>query len=89
MVVERFIAGPGPVYARAEAQGRLLPEGMRYVDSWIADDGRYDTCFQLMETEDPGLLQLWIDRRSDLIEFTAHPLIDSAEVKRRLTAPEH
>jgi len=88
MVVERFVAGPEPVYARAEAQGRMLPDGVRYVDSWIADDGRYDTCFQLMDTEDADLLQAWMDRWSDLIEFAVHPLIDSAEVKRRLAAPE-
>lgn len=89
MVVERFVAGPGPVYARAEAQGRMLPDGVRYVDSWIADDGRHDTCFQLMETADAALLHVWMDRWSDLIEFTVHPLIDSAQVKRRLAAPDH
>src|SRR6478735_6135507 len=53
MVVERFIQGPEPVYRRAAERGRMLPPGLEYIDSWV--DERLDRCFQLMETEDPGL----------------------------------
>jgi uncharacterized protein DUF3303 len=54
MVVETFISGPRPVYARAAERGRMLPVGLNYVDSWV-DERRLDRCFQLMETEDPAL----------------------------------
>ena len=84
MVVERFTQGARPVYARAAEQGRMLPNGLRYLDSWIVDDGVYTTCFQLMETDDPALFQTWIDAWRDLAEFEIHPVIDSTEVTRRL-----
>ena len=53
MVIEHYTAGPGPVYERAASRGRMLPDGLHYVDSWIVDDGNLDRCFQLMETDDP------------------------------------
>jgi hypothetical protein len=81
MVVERYTAGPEPVYARAAAEGRLLPDGLRYVDSWV--DDRLDRCFQLMETDDPSLFQEWIARWSDLAEFEIVPVLSSAEAAAR------
>ena len=57
MVVERYLRGPGPVYSRVEAKGRMLPDGLRYVDSWVVDDVPMDRCFQLMETDDPVALR--------------------------------
>ena len=53
MVIERYTHGPEPIYRRAAEKGRMLPDGLRYVDSWIVDDGALDRCFQLMETDDP------------------------------------
>jgi Protein of unknown function (DUF3303) len=84
MVVERFTTGARPVYARASERGRMLPDGLRFIDSWIVDDGAYTTCFQLMETEDPSLFQTWMDAWRDLTHFEIHPVIDSTEVMRRL-----
>jgi hypothetical protein len=84
MVVERYVAGPGPVYERAAARGRMLPEGLRYVDSWIVDDGKLDRCFQLMETDDPALLDRWCERWSDLTEFDVFPVIKSDEAAARV-----
>jgi hypothetical protein len=52
MVIETFKRGPGPVYARAARQGRMLPPGLTYLDSWIDEHG-LDRCFQLMETAAP------------------------------------
>ena len=52
MVVETFVHGPEPVYERAAERGRMLPDGLVYVDSWV--DERLDRCFQLMETDDPA-----------------------------------
>jgi hypothetical protein len=84
MVVEMFTQGPEPVYARAAERGRMLPDGLVYVDSWI-DARSLDRCFQLMETDDPGLLDEWIARWADLATFEVVPVIGSAEAARRVT----
>jgi Domain of unknown function (DUF3303) len=84
MVVERYVAGPGPVYQRAATHGRMLPEGVRYVDSWVVDDDKLDRCFQLMETDDPALLDRWRERWSDLVEFDIFPVIRSDQAAARV-----
>ena len=86
MVVETYRDGPGPVYERAGEQGRMLPEGLRYIDSWVVDDERLDRCFQLMETDDRGLLDAWRARWADLVEFDVFPVIESGEAARRTNA---
>ena len=83
MVVERYAKGPGPVYERAAAQGRMLPDGLRYLDSWVVDDERLDHCFQLMETDDPALFDIWLARWRDLVTFEVYPVMDSAAAARR------
>ena len=82
MVVERFTHGPAPVYERAAEQGRLLPDGLEYVDSWV--DERLDRCFQLMRTDDPRLFDDWTARWSDLAEFEVVPVLGSAEAAARV-----
>jgi Protein of unknown function (DUF3303) len=84
MVTERYLNGPGPVYQRASSQGRMLPHGLRYVDSWVVDDERLDRCFQLMETDDPALLDVWAQKWRDLVEFEIVPVVTSAEAARRV-----
>ena len=84
MVVERYVAGPGPVYERAAMHGRMLPAGVRYVDSWIVDDDKLDRCFQLMETDDLALLDSWRERWSDLVEFDVLPIIKSDQAAARV-----
>jgi hypothetical protein len=84
MVIEKYRLGPGPVYERAAAQGRLLPEGLRYVDSWVVDDERLDRCFQLMETDDLELFNVWRERWADLSDFEVFPVIKSDEAARRV-----
>jgi hypothetical protein len=84
MVVERFVAGARPVYERAAERGRMLPEGLVYLDSWV--DERLDRCFQLMETEDPGLFDAWISAWGDLAEFEVVPVLGSAEASERALA---
>jgi hypothetical protein len=84
MVVERFKRGAAPVYERAAERGRLLPAGLDYVDSWV--DERLDRCFQLMEAADPGLLDEWTARWSDLVEFEVVPVITSADAAARVRA---
>ena len=81
MVVERFTQGARPVYERAAERGRMLPPGLVYVDSWV--DESLSRCFQLMETDDPALLDAWIARWSDLAEFEVVPVLGSAEAAER------
>jgi hypothetical protein len=78
MVIERYLAGPGPVYARAAAHGRMLPEGLAYVSSWVTA-GDMDRCFQLMETADPALFDAWTERWDDLVSFEIVPVVTSAQ----------
>ena len=90
MVIERYKHGPEPVYRRAAERGRMLPEGLHYIDSWIVDDDRLDQCFQLMETDDETLFDEWRSHWSDLAEFEVLPVIDSAAAaaRVRVTWPE-
>jgi hypothetical protein len=82
MVIETYVQGPGPVYARAAERGRMLPQGLDYVESWI-EERSLDRCFQLMETEDPRLFDQWIANWSDLVRFEVVPVISSAEAAGR------
>lgn len=66
MVIESFRPGcRGKVYERFHQKGRMLPEGLIYLSSWLEKDG--DRCFQLMETDDPSLFQVWLDEWKDLV----------------------
>jgi hypothetical protein len=78
MVVEKFKEGAAAqVYRRARANGRLLPEGLNYVSSWVDLD--FKRCFQLMQTDDASLFAEWIREWSDLVEFEIIPVRTSAE----------
>lgn len=82
LVIETFKCGAAPVYARAAERGRLLPEGLDYVDSWIEEGlGR---CFQLMETDDPALFDEWMAAWDDLVAFEIVPVISSSEAAARV-----
>jgi hypothetical protein len=84
MIVERFVNGPGAVYEHAARHGRLLPDGLTFIDSWVVDDGVHDRCFQLMETDDVALFDVWAQRWAGLTAFEVYPVIDSAEAGRRV-----
>ena len=85
MVVEHFKDGDAaPVYRRARERGRMLPDGLCYVSSWV--DTSLARCFQLMETDDPRLLDEWIARWSDIVAFEVHPVITSAEAAERMAS---
>jgi hypothetical protein len=78
MIVETFRGGDArPVYRRFRDEGRLAPEGLRYVGSWVTDD--FQRCFQIMECDDPKLLAQWTARWDDLVEFEIVPVMTSAE----------
>jgi hypothetical protein len=80
MIIERFKGrDPSPIYARLRERQRLMPEGLRYIDSWI--EVNFDRCFQLMECDDPLLLQRWILQWRDLMEFEVVPVSTSKVVR--------
>lgn len=68
MVLEIFRPGcKAAVYERFREKGRLLPDGLRYIDSWVEKDG--ERCFQLMETDSPALFDEWMAAWNDLVSF--------------------
>ena len=77
MVIEQFKEGPVPVYRRFRDKGRMTPNGLSYVNSWVSSDMR--GCYQLMETDDPGLLKQWTDRWDDIIDFDIVPVVTSMQ----------
>ena len=78
VVIERFRNGDAvPVYRRFREQGRLAPEGLRYVASWVASD--FQICGQVMEADDPALLETWMARWRDLVDFEVVPVRPAAD----------
>jgi hypothetical protein len=83
MIVEHFKNGDAvPVYRRFRDSGRMAPEGLRYISSWV--DERFQCCYQIMETDDRALLDAWMSNWSDLVDFEVHPVISSSEAAARI-----
>ncbi len=78
MVIERFKDGnAAPIYRRYETKGRLMPDGIGYVASWISAD--FTTCYQVMQAGDAALLQQWVAAWSDIVDFEIIPLVTGAD----------
>ena len=78
MIIEHFKDNDMlPIYKRVRDEGRMLPEGLKYIDSWI--EPNFSRCFQVMECDDPRLLQQWVAHWRDLVEFEIVPVVPSAE----------
>ena len=77
MVLENFKGNPAAVYRRFREQGRLAPEGLKYINSWVTSN--LERCYQVMECDDPALLYAWIDRWKDIVDIGVVPVITSAE----------
>ena len=76
MVIENFRNGdPAPVYRRFRDRGRLAPEGLRYVASWVTED--LTRCYQVMECDDRRLLDEWMSHWEDLVVFEVLPVMTS------------
>jgi len=83
MVIEHFRGGDAvPVYARFRERGRLAPEGLTYVNSWVTAD--LTRCYQVMACDDRALLDAWLARWSDLVDFEVVPVVTSAEAAARV-----
>jgi hypothetical protein len=78
MVIEQFKDAPA-IYQRLRDRGRLMPEGLHYVDSWISQD--LTQCFQLMEADSLALFNEWIANWSDLMDFEVVLTITSDQAK--------
>jgi hypothetical protein len=84
MIIEKFKdQDPIPVYRRFRDRGRLAPEGLQYISSWV--DDKLERCFQLMETDDRKLIDDWIANWSDIVEFEVYPVMPSAEAAERVS----
>lgn len=87
MVIEHFKnQDAAPVYRRFREQGRMMPEGLKYTDSWI--DARFGRCFQLMECDDPQLFAEWTAHWEDLVDFEIVPVISSKEAAAAMAPPD-
>ena len=83
MVVERFRNGDAkPVYERFRERGRLAPDGLSYVASWV--DSELQCCYQVMQADTPALLDRWMEEWRDLVEFEVHEVITSDEAAARV-----
>jgi hypothetical protein len=78
MVIERFKDHDArAVYARVQEKGRMLPDGLRYIESWV--EANFDRCFQIMECDDARLFHQWVGQWQDLVEFEIVPVVSSKE----------
>ncbi|OAL47439.1 hypothetical protein IQ07DRAFT_116213 [Pyrenochaeta sp. DS3sAY3a] len=87
MVIERFRDGnPRPVYERFQSQGRLAADGLKYISSWVSED--LTTCYQVMETDEKDLLDEWIARWKDIVDFEVIPVMTSSEASNKVSLLE-
>jgi len=86
MVIENFRnQDAGSVYRRFREKGRLMPDGIEFIASWVEAD--LSRCFQLVETGDVTLLQRWVAEWRDIVEFEIVPVVSGKETGEAL-APE-
>ena len=84
MVIEKFKnRNARAVYNRFREKGRMVPDGLKYVDSWV--EATFDRCFQLMECDDPRLFQNWVIQWQDLIDFEIVPVVTSKQTMETIT----
>ena len=81
MVIEHFAGNDMvPVYQRVRERGRMLPEGLKYIDSWV--EPNFSRCFQLMECDDARLLQQWVLQwRGTGVSFEFFPVVPAAQTR--------
>lgn len=85
MVIERFKNRDAkPIYQRFREKGRMMPDGLKYVGSWV--EGNFDRCFQLMECDDIRLLEEWASHWRDLMEFEFVAVKTSKEMVEMMSA---
>ena len=84
MVIEHFKGQDAlPVYRRFREKGRLAPEGLIYISSWV--DEKFGRCFQLMKTDNQNLLDEWMTNWKDIVDFEVFPVMTSQEATARIS----
>jgi hypothetical protein len=87
MVIERYKNHDAEaVNRRFNEQGRMLPDGLTYVGSWVEEN--FDRCFQLMECDDPRLFEQWLVHWRDLGDFEIVQVVSSAEAAAALSGQD-
>jgi hypothetical protein len=83
MVIERYHEGKAKMlYQRFSEKGRMMPEGVQYINSWINEE--VTVCYQLMESDSIEGMQQWISNWNDIVDFEIIPVISSAEAKEKV-----
>ena len=86
MIIEKFHAGKVKmIYERFDEKGRMMPEGVNYINSWIQTD--MNTCYQVMESDSKEKIYEWISHWKDLADFEIIPVITSSEAKIKMFSP--
>ncbi len=84
MVIEKFKNKDAlAVYRRFRERGRMMPDGLEYVGSWI--EANFDRCFQLMECDDPRKFQQWVIQWRDLMDFEIVPVVSSKDTMETIS----
>jgi hypothetical protein len=87
MIIERFKnRDPAPIYERLQEQGRALPHGLRYIESWV--EANFERCFQVMECDDAAVIQRWVLQWRDLVDFEIVPVSPAKSVRELFAAEE-
>jgi Protein of unknown function (DUF3303) len=86
MVIERFRDNDMvPIYRKLREGGRMLPDGLKYIDSWV--EPNFSRCFQLMECDDLRLFQEWaLQWRGSGVIIEIVPVVPSKDT-REVVAP--
>lgn len=88
MIIEKFYPKKvKTLYERFDQKGRMLPDGVHYINSWI--DEKVETCFQLMESDSLEKIEEWISHWDDLADFEIFPVIDSAQAKAKVLGKQN
>ena len=82
MVIEHYKNGAATVYERFRERGRMAPDGLVYISSWVTKN--FERCYQLMETDDRALLDHWMANWSDIVDFEVHAVMTSTEAAERM-----
>ena len=87
MVIENFKkSGAIAIYKRYDKHGRMMPEGLNYVNSWV--DKKFEKCYQVVECDDAKKLQEWISNWQDLVDFEIIPVMTSNEAYEKYKRSE-
>lgn len=83
LVIEKYQSGKTEaIYQRFAAKGRMLPQGVQYIDSWVEEN--LQKCYQIMESDHLESLQEWVDKWNDLVDFEIIPVLSTKEVQQKI-----